>query len=492
MQLLVKPLLVFTKKGFQTVITLSALRWGKPYKSLESQEVLHFDTGEPIAHFGSVNGGMLQLDMRHAPRARAVLRQIPMKELMTRCKKAAELFETAALPVGDGVQTVDDFIHQQSASTGLPEHLCRSNMKKNSFVLANMDKILDSLTRGLDLEIFCRGHGEEGRGVTVSYQVQSPVLGAVLPNNSPGVHTLWLPAVALQIGLLLKPGSQEPWTPYRMVSAFIEAGIPAEAFGLYPGGHDVGQALLTRCSRSMIFGSAQTVAQHAGNPKVQAHGPGFSKILLGDDVVDHWEKYLDQMVESIFSNSGRSCINCSGIWASRHTEAIAAALAERLGPVDVKPPQDPEAGLAAFTNKQMALGTWGMVQQDLQDSNVIDMTAKFGDRLVEKERCAYLRPMIVHANSPECPVAAKEYMFPFASIVKCPQSDFVKKIGPTLVCTALTRDAKLIDDLTESTTVDRLNVGPIATNRLNWLQPHEGNLIDFLFRSRAYQLADMG
>ena len=30
---------------------------------------------------------------------------------------------------------------------------------------------------------------------------------AVLPSNSPGVHTLWLPAIPLQMGLVLKPGS---------------------------------------------------------------------------------------------------------------------------------------------------------------------------------------------------------------------------------------------------------------------------------------------
>ena len=99
--------------------------------------------------------------------------------------------------------------------------------------------------------------------------------------------------------------------------------------------------------------------------------------------------------------------------------------------------------------------------------------------------------MVVTADSPERAVAMKEYMFPFVSVVKCPQADIVKKIGPTLVCTALTTDETFIDALTESTHVDRLNIGPIPTNRLNWLQPHEGNLIDFLFRSRAYQIAPM-
>ena len=74
---------------------------------------------------------------------------------------------------------------------------------------------------------------------------------------------------------------------------------------------------------------------------MQAHGPGFSKILLGDDQVDQWENYLDIMVDSVFVNSGRGCINCSGIWASRHTQQIAEALAAAPGPVQPLPPDDP-------------------------------------------------------------------------------------------------------------------------------------------------------
>ena len=42
----------------------------------------------------------------------------------------------ATLPMGDGTQTPDEFVRAQSASTGLPEHMCRANMKKNAFVLA--------------------------------------------------------------------------------------------------------------------------------------------------------------------------------------------------------------------------------------------------------------------------------------------------------------------------------------------------------------------
>ena len=109
----------------------------------------------------------------------------------------------------------------------------------------------------------------------------------------------------MQIGLVLKPGPQEPWTPYRMAAAFFEAGIPREAISLYPGEADIGAAVLEHCNRSLIFGGTATVERYRGNPRVQAHGPGFSKILIGDDAVDHWEKFLDLMVESVSINSGR-------------------------------------------------------------------------------------------------------------------------------------------------------------------------------------------
>ena len=398
------------------MINIPIIRWGQPYESLEIDEVLHFATGEPIAKVSQTNGGIISRDMRKSQQARNTLREIPCSELLKCLSKAADLYESEALPIGDAMQTPEEFAHQQSASTGLPEHMCRHNMSKNSFVLRNMEQILDCLTRGLDLNVLTRGYGIEDRGVVLSYQAQTSALSAVLPSNSPGVHTLWLPAIPLQMGLVLKPGPQEPWTPYRMMSAFTEAGIPREVFSMYPGGPEAGAALLESADRAMIFGGTATVDRYRGNPRVQAHGPGFSKILLADDCVDDWEKYLDLMVESIYINSGRGCINCSGIWASRHTQEIAQAIAEKIGPIEAKPPTDPEAGLAAFTVEGMGQAVWEMIETDLEEDGVTDTTAAYGPRLVEQERCSYLRPMVVHCDSPERAIAHKEYMFPFSTV----------------------------------------------------------------------------
>ena len=77
--------------------------------------------------------------------------------------------------------------------------------------------------------------------------------------------------------------------------------------------------------------------------------------------------------------------------------------------------------MAAFTTEGVGKAVLQMVEQDLKADGVTDCTAKFGDRLVEKERCSYLRPVVAHAANPECEIANKEFMFPFVTVVECPQ-----------------------------------------------------------------------
>ena len=131
------------------------------------------------------------------------------------------------------------------------------------------------------------------------------------------------------------------------------------------------------------------------------------------------------------------------------------------------------------------------INNALKESGVTDMTAKFGDRLVRKERCAYLRGTVIHCDSPERAMAKKEYMFPFVTVVECPQDKMLGSIGPTLVCSAVTEDAKFQRQLTDAIHIDRLNIGPMPTIKLNWLQPHEGSIVDFLFRARAFQTTEL-
>src|SRR5207302_6109831 len=159
----VSDLALANHQGEPFMIHIPVLRWGEPYKSLDADKVVHFASGEVLAEVSRANAGLVERDMRHARRAREVLREIPIADLLQMIKKAADFYTKAELPLGDGTQTPDQFVRMQSATTGLPEHMCRFNMEKNHFVLNQMDRILDCLTRGLDLSILSRGFGVESR-----------------------------------------------------------------------------------------------------------------------------------------------------------------------------------------------------------------------------------------------------------------------------------------------------------------------------------------
>ena len=123
---------------------LTAFRFGKPYESLERNKLVHFMTGEPVAEVSQVGGAIVSRDLRKADNARSALLKIDPEEIVERLQTAGNLYALGTVEVGGVKQSPDDFARQQSATTGLPESLCHANMKKNLFVLSNMDRMLDA------------------------------------------------------------------------------------------------------------------------------------------------------------------------------------------------------------------------------------------------------------------------------------------------------------------------------------------------------------
>ena len=139
-------------------------------------------------------------------------------------------------------------------------------------------------------------------------------------------------------------------------------------------------------------------------------------------MVDQWEKYIDLMADSIYINSGRGCINCSGIWASRHTKEIAEAIAEKIGPIEAT---------AAGTTRQPAWprspcparpkAVWRHdrsrpegVRRHRHDRQVRPAAGREGTLRLPAADDRALR------RRPTAAIAKKEYMFPFATVVEVP------------------------------------------------------------------------
>jgi len=472
------------------MLHIPLLRHGRPYRSLDVVRVPHYRTREPFVEISQANVGLIRRDLLELDAVHEKLAVYSSADLLHICTEAAEHFLRGELPLGESAQTPEDYVRQVSATTGLPWVLARANMHKIHKVMAEMPAVLRGLTRNLDLAVLDRGFAQVD-GQELSFFPRGNSLGVVLPSNSPGVHSLWIPAFALKVPLVLKPGGAEPWTPYRIIQALVRAGAPPEAFCYYPADHAGGGEVLRRSERGMVFGDVGSTKLWQGDSRIEVHGPGYSKIVIGRDAIGDWRKYLDVMVASIVENSGRSCINASGVWVPSHGAEIAEALAERLSRVAPRDAEDPEAQLAPFADASVAERFSDMIDSQMEGAQDISATKRGDSRLATHQGCAYLLPTIVHCPGPDHPLANREFLFPFASVVEVndAEAEIPTALGPTLVLTAITENRRLIDRLLASPKVGRLNTGPIATNHIQWDQPHEGNLFDHLYARRAYHRA---
>ncbi|MGH9161125.1 MAG: aldehyde dehydrogenase family protein [Vicinamibacteraceae bacterium] len=473
----------------------------------------HHRTGQPFVAVSQANVGVIRRDLLPARQAaaRQQLAALSVERLLAICREAADRFLQGTLSVGDDRQTAQDYVEQVSATTGLPYTLAERNMGRVAGVLTEMPRVIDGLTRGLDRRVLDAGVGETA-GAVLSYVARTQALGVVLPNNSPGVHGLWIPAVPLKVPLVLRPGSAEVWTPLRLARAFMASGCPPDAFSYYPSDHAGAGEIVRQCGRSMFFGDASSVGIFSGDPRVELHGPGYSKILIGPDQIDRWRDHLDLIVASVADNGGRSCVNASGVWVPARGREIAEALASRVAAIEPRPAEDPEARIAPFADPRVAKWIDDQIEAGLREPGAVDVTAglRRSPRLVEQHGCTYLLPTIVYCDSPAHPLANREFLFPFASVVELSAAEVAslpEAMGPTLVLSALTSAQDLTSltsaqDLTSLTSaqdltsrliasplVDRLNVGAIPTNQIAWDQPHEGNLFEHVYARRAFQQA---
>ena len=471
------------------MLHIPILRHGSPYHSLDVARVPHHQTREIFVEVSQANAGLIRRDLSRQEIGSTALSKFSTRDLVNICSRAGEHFTNDSLPLGDTEQTPDDYVQQVSATTGMPYVLARRNMHKINSMFTNMENVLNGLTRNIDWEILDRGFGKlEGKAISFFPRTQS--LGAVLPNNSPGVHSLWIPAFPLRIPLVLKPGSAEPWTPYRIIQSLIKAGAPPEAFSFYPSDHAGAAEILRRCGRSLLFGDTSTVGISENDPRIEVHGPGYSKVIIGEDCVADWEQYLDVMVASIADNGGRSCVNASAIWTPAHADEISEALAKRLARIVPRAADDENAQIAPFVDPKVADRINTIIDHALTEPGARDVTAAYrdGERLANWNNCSYLLPTIIRCDSDHA-LANREFLFPFASVVEVAQKELVDVLSPSLVVTAITKDPKLIQALVSSPRIDRLNIGALPTNQVSWDQPHEGNLFDHLYARRAFQNA---
>ena len=137
--------------------------------------------------------------------------------------------------------------------------------------------------------------------------------------------------------------------------------------------------------------------------------------------------HIDLIAASIADNGGRSCVNASGCLGSprQHAEALAEALAAKLAQIVPRAADDERAVLAPFADPRVAERISQQIDAGLATPGARDVTAAIvtDPRLATVDGCTYLQPTIVLCDSPDHPLANREFLFPFAAVVKVTPED---------------------------------------------------------------------
>jgi acyl-CoA reductase-like NAD-dependent aldehyde dehydrogenase len=306
------------------------------------------------------------------------------------------------------------------------------------------------------------------------------VLSIHAAGNHPGVHSLWLQAAALGFKVAVRPSQREPLTPYRLISALLDAGFPSDNLSFLPTDHSGADRIVGNADLSIVYGGDEVIRKYATAATVLAQGPGRSKLLLTRD--SDWQGCLDTVIDSIAGEGGSTCLNATAVYVEGDPSLVAEAVAERLSALPSLPPEDEKAVLpvqnaaAAASLERYLLDRRGDARPWLGGEGI---TEDLGDGT------AVLRPAVFQLDSATAPQTRIELPFPCIWVAPWTPDDGLLPLRKTLVLTAFTRDEELIERLIGEPTISNVYIGGRPTSLPGQTMPHDGYLSEFLMRTKS-------
>jgi len=176
------------------------------------------------------------------------------------------------------------------------------------------------------------------------------VVGAIVPWNAPVTIAAWKVSAALAAGctVVLKPPPEAPLSGYVLAEALHEAGLPAGAFNLVPGGREVGEHLVTHRAVDKVAFTGSTAAgtrimalcaERIARVSLELGGKSAAIVLDDADLDD----IVPRVIAGVMHLSGQVCGAHTRVFVprSRYDEVVEAAAAAARA-ITVGDPHDPE------------------------------------------------------------------------------------------------------------------------------------------------------
>jgi hypothetical protein len=138
-----------------------------------------------------------------------------------------------------------------------------------------------SAQRARPLGAFSDGRALGVRRGSAAWIRRGDVFAVHAAGNHPGVHALWLEAVALGYRVAVRPSRREPLTPYRLVSALRASGFGEDQVVLLPTEYDAADEILRQADLGMVYGGQDVTDKYAAGTKAHLGGDGVVE-ELGD------------------------------------------------------------------------------------------------------------------------------------------------------------------------------------------------------------------
>jgi acyl-CoA reductase-like NAD-dependent aldehyde dehydrogenase len=292
---------------------------------------------------------------------------------------------------------------------------------------------------------------------------------------------MWLCALAMKMPVVLRPSSDDLFTPYRLVTSFLEAGLPEDAVAFVPGGHDLVDAVVQSCSLAVLFGGQQLADRYASNRNVRIHGPGRSKVIVLADA--DFEETVKLISRLVMDDAGRGCINGSAVVVEGSAGKLAAAVAAALDRVPVQSPLAEGAQLGAVRPSEAA--AYNALIDSRLGTGARELTPGRERRVATVDGASIMRPTVIEVASFEHPLFGMELPFPFVVFTSAPRQDLLRAARHSLAVVVAGADETLMLELLLEPTVDKVFEGGALSTEFDPREPHEGFLLDFLYQKKA-------
>jgi acyl-CoA reductase-like NAD-dependent aldehyde dehydrogenase len=454
--------------GTVELLALDALGPTGAYHALERQTITDV-AGNPLAELSLVPN-------LYVTRAMAALHRADTLAVDERLAALAHAGEAHATGTVDGVSAAD---HQfiVSRTSGMPISVVRSAAEAIARSAAEAYRSVQYARPVGAVNDWRDPLTRTGRAVWIR---RGDVFAVHAPGNHPGVHSIWLEALALGYRVAVRPSRRDPFTPHRLISALRTAGFGDDQVVLLPTGYDAAGAILRGADLAMAYGGEDVMRKYATESTMLPQGPGRSKILLTADV--DWQEHLDVIVASISHEGGRGCVNTTAVLVEGDTTPVAQALAERLAAIPSLPPEDEHAVLPV-----LPVADAQKLERYLLAKAAGTVSWLGGDGVVDElgDGSAALRPAVHELDRPGAEQAGVELAFPCVWVAPWTPEAGLAPLRETLVLTAITHDTRLVDALVAEPTIRNVYVGDHPTYWMEPGLPHDGYLADFLMRTKA-------